>query len=69
MDENHKIMSKQIPKMMRAIAIPKYSKPKDYDIATVPVPQISKPDELLIKVHAASMNPLDVKLASGYVPL
>jgi NADPH:quinone reductase-like Zn-dependent oxidoreductase len=50
---------------MRALALSKYCKPNEYQVATIPTPQISKPDELLIRVHAASVNPLDVKLASG----
>lgn len=50
---------------MRALVLPRYCKPSEYDVATVPTPQISKPDELLIKVHAASVNPIDVKMAAG----
>lgn len=50
---------------MRAIALAKYCKPDEYEVATLPTPEITKPDEVLIKVHAASVNPVDVKLASG----
>jgi len=50
---------------MHAVALSKYCKPSEYDLATVPTPKITKPDELLIKVRAASINPVDVKLASG----
>ena len=50
---------------MRAIALAAYGKPSQYDIATLPTPQVTKDDEVLIKVHAASINPIDVKLASG----
>jgi NADPH2:quinone reductase len=31
-------------------------------LSTVPVPDLSKPDELLIKVYAAGVNPLDTKI-------
>jgi NADPH:quinone reductase-like Zn-dependent oxidoreductase len=58
-------MATQIPHTMRALALSRYCKPADYDVATLPTPEISQPDELLIKVHAASVNPIDVKLASG----
>lgn len=58
-------MTSQIPTAMTALALSKYSKPSEYNIATLPVPEISKPDELLVKVHAAAVNPIDVKLASG----
>ncbi len=50
---------------MRAIALSTYSKPDQYNLATLPTPEITKPDEVLIKVHAASINPIDVKMASG----
>jgi NADPH:quinone reductase-like Zn-dependent oxidoreductase len=50
---------------MRALAIATYGKPSSYGIASVPTPQITQPDEVLIKVHAASANPIDVKVAEG----
>jgi NADPH:quinone reductase-like Zn-dependent oxidoreductase len=55
----------EIPPTMRALALPCYSKPEDYDTATLPTPELTQPDDVLIKVHAASINPIDVKLASG----
>lgn len=60
-------MTPQIPRTMRAIALTKYCKPTEYQLATLPVPTISKPDELLIKVKAAAVNPIDVKMASELV--
>ena len=33
----------------------------------VEVPQITSPDQVLIKVHAASLNPLDYKRRFGYI--
>jgi NADPH:quinone reductase-like Zn-dependent oxidoreductase len=50
---------------MRAVALSNYCKPSEYQVATLPTPHISKPDELLIRVRAASVNPVDVKMASG----
>lgn len=52
---------------MRAIALTKFSNPSDYDHASLPVPQIKDQDEVLIKIHAASVNPVDVKMASPSV--
>lgn len=60
-------MKDQVPESMLALAIYRFSNPKDYDLATIPTPKISKPDEVLIKVHSASINPGELKLASGYV--
>ncbi|KAJ2961974.1 hypothetical protein NQ176_g10969 [Zarea fungicola] len=50
---------------MQAITIPKHSKPDGYELTSVPKPAIISPDEILIKVHAASINPVDVKKADG----
>jgi NADPH:quinone reductase-like Zn-dependent oxidoreductase len=58
-------MSSTIPSSMLALALAQYGSPKDYNVATIPTPTISKPDEILIKVHAASINPIDVKMATG----
>lgn len=66
MGDNDSAMAAKIPATMRAIALAKFCKPAEYNLATLPVPKIAKPDELLIKVHAASVNPVDVKMASGY---
>jgi NADPH:quinone reductase-like Zn-dependent oxidoreductase len=52
---------------MRALAVSKYCLPAEYDIATLPVPGISKPDEILVRVHAASVNPVDFKMVGPYV--
>lgn len=59
------IKQSSIPATMRALAIAAYGKPSTYGIATVPTPRITQPDEVLIKVHATSVNPIDIVLASG----
>ncbi|KFY23283.1 hypothetical protein V493_05947 [Pseudogymnoascus sp. VKM F-4281 (FW-2241)] len=55
----------QIPPTMRALAIPSFGKPSSYGLASVPTPEITQPDEVLIKIHAAGVNPIDVKVAEG----
>lgn len=52
---------------MRSLAAAKYCEPNGYEFLDIPVPKDLKPDEILIKVHASSINPADVKLASGAV--
>ena len=50
-------MAANFPRTMHALALSKYCKPNEYEVATLPTPEISNPDEILIKVHAASVNP------------
>lgn len=50
---------------MRALAITSYTTPENYQLLDVETPSITAPEEVLIKVHAASINPADTKLASG----
>lgn len=52
---------------MQSYYINNYSEPQDYELGQQPRPEIDKANEVLIKVHAASVNPLDVKMASGAV--
>ncbi|KAK5043617.1 hypothetical protein LTR84_011377 [Exophiala bonariae] len=50
---------------MRSLSIHRYCTPADYSILNVPKPEIKASDDILIEVHAASINPVDVKVASG----
>ena len=60
----------QIPEKMKGLAITAYSQPKDYTVLpTLDVPKITKPDDILIRVAAASFNPIDVKFAAGMVKM
>lgn len=53
---------------MKAIQIKKYSKEIDTNIADIPMPKI--PDnEVLIKVKAAAVNPLEILILTGAVRL
>lgn len=54
---------------MRSLAITNYATPDKYNVIDLPTPSIHSPGEILIKVHAASINPIDVKLASGMAKL
>jgi NADPH:quinone reductase-like Zn-dependent oxidoreductase len=54
---------------MQAIIAPSYCDPSKYDLAQIPRPAIADPNEVLIQVHAASVNPVDVKVASGLFKL
>lgn len=50
---------------MQSYHINGYARPQGYELGQLPRPEIENATEVLIKVHAASVNPIDVKMASG----
>lgn len=42
-----------------------YSSPSEYRVSELPKPVLDNRDDVIVKVHAASINPIDVKKASG----
>ena len=50
---------------MLSLAINSYTAPLNYELLDFPTPELSSPTDVLIKVHAASINPGDVKTAAG----
>ncbi|CAP86014.1 hypothetical protein E8E15_007368 [Penicillium rubens] len=54
---------------MLSLNIPSYSKPSGYQVSELPKPELSDPKDVVIKVHAASINPIDVKKADGMLKL
>lgn len=50
---------------MLAITSPKYSDPSGYELSEITRPTVTKPDDVVVQVHAASINPVDVKIAAG----
>lgn len=54
---------------MQAIAISNFSDPSGYELMSLRRPTIQKPDEIIIKVHSASVNPVDLKKANGIFKL
>ncbi|KAK6350405.1 hypothetical protein TWF718_003597 [Orbilia javanica] len=51
---------------MRSFFLPAgYGKPSTYKLGVLPKPTLSAPDNVLIKVHAASLNPIDMRYAEG----
>ncbi|KAJ5764759.1 hypothetical protein N7520_004318 [Penicillium odoratum] len=50
---------------MLSINIPKHATPDQYELGEVLSLTVERPTDILIKVHAASVNPIDVKKAAG----
>ena len=53
----------QIPATMRAFAIDRFGEPGT--LRTLPTPEIGA-DEILVRVHAAGVNPIDEKIRDGF---
>ena len=53
---------------MKAMGISRYHQ-DELETFTVPVPAISDDDEVLVQVHAASVNPVDFKIRDGVLRL
>jgi NADPH:quinone reductase-like Zn-dependent oxidoreductase len=54
---------------MRSLNVSAYSNPSGYRISELPKPELSDPKDVIIKVYAASINPIDVKKADGILKL
>ncbi|KAG5982838.1 hypothetical protein E4U43_006363 [Claviceps pusilla] len=55
---------------MQAVILPTtYSDPSGYQLSSVPRPQVTDPSDVVVRVHASSINPIDVKKASGLMKL
>lgn len=54
---------------MRSVIATKYTDPSGYQIANMPRPTVTADTDVVIKVHAASINPIDVKKVSGFLKM
>jgi hypothetical protein len=54
-----------IPERTRTLCAPSFGPPSKWEILELPIPKIENNDEVLIRVHAASINPTDVGGALG----
>ncbi|KAH8697973.1 alcohol dehydrogenase [Talaromyces proteolyticus] len=54
---------------MLALNTPSYGPPSGYQVSELPKPELDNANYVIIKVQAASINPIDVKKASGVLKL
>ncbi|TVY21679.1 2-methylene-furan-3-one reductase [Lachnellula arida] len=54
-----------IPNTMRSLSVRRFGPPSKWEIADLPTPKITRADEVLVKVHAAAINPTDIGAARG----
>jgi NADPH:quinone reductase-like Zn-dependent oxidoreductase len=54
---------------MLSVTAPGYTDPSGYELSTVPRPTVTDKTDVVIRVHAASVNPVDVKKADGVFKL
>ncbi len=67
-EESKTVAKPAAPGTMRAIIFTDFGDPKDVAKETrLPIPQISKDNEVLVKVQYASMNPVDTMVMKGCV--
>jgi NADPH:quinone reductase-like Zn-dependent oxidoreductase len=50
--------------MMKALLLKRYGKSNQLEFADIPRPSI-KPNEILVQIHAAGLNPIDNKIPTG----
>lgn len=58
-----------IPQTMRSLVAPKACKPAGYEIRQVPVPTLTRPGDVLLRIHAVGMNTFDPQIMSGQMSL
>ncbi|KAK1827342.1 chaperonin 10-like protein [Podospora conica] len=55
----------KLPTTMRSLAVRQYCSPSGYEVLQLPVPTIQRPGDILIRVHAASIQTGDTQLTAG----
>jgi NADPH:quinone reductase-like Zn-dependent oxidoreductase len=54
---------------MLSVTAPTYTDPSRYELSKLPRPTVANKTDVVIKVYAASINPVDVKKAAGVFKL
>lgn len=56
-----------LPETMRAASLTGYGGPEVLQLGDVPLPRMAPHNEVLVKVHAAGLNPFEAKLRRGWL--
>ncbi|KAG6182833.1 hypothetical protein E4U46_005903 [Claviceps purpurea] len=55
---------------MQAVILPTtYSDPSGFELSSLPRPKVTNSSDVVVRVHASSINPIDVKKASGLMKM
>jgi NADPH:quinone reductase-like Zn-dependent oxidoreductase len=54
---------------MQCVIAKKYTKPSGFELGRLPIPQLEEATDVQIEVYAASINPVDLKKASGMLKM
>lgn len=54
---------------MLSLNISSYAIPSEYQVSELPQPDLINSKDVLVRVHAAGINPIDVKRADGALKL
>lgn len=58
-------MLQHAARKLLAITVLRFADPSAYMLGELEMPILKDPKELIVRVHAASINPIDVKKAGG----
>lgn len=50
---------------MRSLAVRSYGKPAKYEVLDLPIPEIQEPNDVQVKIHAASIKTGDTQRVLG----
>jgi NADPH:quinone reductase-like Zn-dependent oxidoreductase len=51
---------------MKAVGFTSFGKPEKLEILDLPEPKILEPDDILVRVEAVGLNPVDMARLSGF---
>lgn len=62
-------LAMDIPKTMRSLVAPRKCRPDSYEVVELPVPSITLPTQVLLRMHAAAANTGELQAVTGKLAL